>query len=158
MNAVTIIGGYLFWSTVAGSLGAAAMVLVLWGFTQSGLAKVRLLIALGSLVTRSYEKAILVGGFVHAVAGVFFGLCYTFIMVAVGHPGIGSNMLLGAVIGMLHGLVMALVLVSTVAEVHPLPEFQQRGYVIALSHWVGHVVYGLTVGFVIGMSGLIGTV
>ena len=156
MNPVTIIGGYLFWSVLAGSLGAVAMVLVLWGFTHSGLAKVRLLLALGSLITRGYDKAILVGGFVHAAAGVFFGLCYTFLLVAVGHPGVGANLLMGAVIGAMHGLVMALVLVSTVSEVHPLPEFQQRGYIIALSHWVGHVVYGMTVGFVIGMSGLIG--
>jgi hypothetical protein len=155
MNPASIIGRFLVWSAFAGGLGAVAMVLVLWAFTASGLAKVRLVIALGALITRSYEKAGLVGGLVHAVAGVFFGQVYTLALLAINHPGFGSNMMWGAAMGMLQGVVTSIALIAVVADVHPLEEFQQRSFAIALSHWVGHVVYGLVVGAVIGASGLI---
>ncbi len=131
------------------------MGLVLWGFTQSGLANAKLIIAVGSLLTRSYEKAAQVGCFVHLAAGVFFAQVYTYIMVAIGHPGIGTNLLCGGAIGMLHGLIMSLILIAAVADAHPIEEFQQRSFAIALSHWVGHVAYGLVVGAVIGASGII---
>ncbi len=156
MNAASVVGRFLVWSAIAGGLGALAMVLVLWVFTVSGLAKVRLVIALGALVTRSYEKAGLVGGLVHAVAGVFFGQIYTLVLLAINHPGLGTNMMWGAALGMLQGVVTSIALIAVVADAHPLEEFQQRSFAIALSHWVGHVVYGLVVGAVIGVSGLIG--
>jgi len=155
MSAASLVGRFLLWSTLAGVLGAAAMVLVLWAFTCSGLANARLIIAVGSLLTRSYEKAMLVGGFVHLSAGIFFAQIYTYIMVAIGHPGIGTNLICGAAIGMFHGLIMSLILVAAVADAHPIEEFQQRSFAIALSHWVAHVAYGLVVGAVIGASGII---
>jgi len=155
MNIATLIGKFILWSAVAGGLGALAMLLVLWVFTISGLAKVRLVIAVGSLLTRSYEKAALVGGCIHAALGLFFGQIYTWALVAIGHPGIGSNMMWGAVMGMFQGLVMSLVLIAAVADAHPLEEFQQRSFAIALSNWAAHVFYGLVVGAVIGASGLI---
>ncbi len=76
-------------------------------------------------------------------------------MVAVGHPGIGTNLIVGGGLGMIHGLIMSLILIAAVADAHPLEEFQQRSFSIALSHWVGHVAYGLVVGAVIGASGLV---
>jgi hypothetical protein len=157
MKAASLIGEYLALSIIAGGLGAGAMAGVLWGITRSGLSNARMVVAIGSLLTRSYEKATLVGGFVHAAAGVFFGLIYTLILVAVGHPGVGANLLLGALIGLVHGIMMALVLVATVAEEHPLPEFQQRGFDIAISHALAHVVYGAVVGAIVGASGLLDT-
>jgi len=131
------------------------MVLVLWVFTRSGLAKARLIIAVGSLLTRSYERAALVGSFVHLALGIFFGQIYAFIMVEIAHPGFGTNLLIGGGLGMIHGLIMSLILIAAVADAHPLEEFQQRSFAIALSHWVGHVFYGLAVGAVIGASGII---
>ena len=155
MNSATFIGKFILWSAVAGGLGAVAMLLVLWTFTVSGLAKVRLVIAVGSLLTRSYEKAALVGGCVHAALAIFFGQIYTWALIAIGHPGVGSSMMWGAAMGMFQGLVMSLVLIAAVADAHPLEEFQQRSFAIALSNWVAHVFYGLVVGAVIGVSGLI---
>jgi hypothetical protein len=155
MNLASLVGRFLIWSAIAGELGAVAMVLVLWAFTRSGLAKTRLIIAIGSLVTRSYERAAWMGGMIHVVAGLFFGQIYTLVLLAIGHPGVGPNMMWGAVLGMFHGLIMSLLLIAAVADAHPLEEFQQRSFAIALSHWVGHVAYGLVVGAAIGASGLI---
>ncbi|MGH8336371.1 MAG: hypothetical protein ACRETL_06010, partial [Gammaproteobacteria bacterium] len=131
MSAASLIGYFLLWSAIAGVLGAVAMGLVLWGFTRSGLANAKLIIAVGSLLTRSYEKATLVGCFVHLAAGVFFAQIYTLGMISIGRPGFATNMLWGGAIGMLHGLIMSLVLVAAVADAHPLEEFQQRSFAIA---------------------------
>ncbi len=155
MSPANLIGQFLGWTTLAGLLGAAAMLVVLWAFTCSGLAHARLLVAVGSLLTRSYENAALVGGAIHIGLGVFFAQIYTFLMMEVGHPGLGPNLMWGAALGMMHGLIMSLVLIAAMAEVHPLEEFQKRSFAVALCHWVGHVAYGLVVGGVIGLSGLI---
>jgi hypothetical protein len=155
MSPASLIGSFLLWTTLAGLLGAVAMLVVLWGFTRSGLANVRLLVAVGSLLTRSYENAPLVGGAIHIFAGVFFAQIYAFLMIAVDKPGLGPNLMWGAALGTMHGLIMSLVLIAAVAEAHPLEEFRKRSFTIALCHWVGHVAYGLVVGAVIGLSGLV---
>jgi len=154
MKAATLIGEFLVWSVIAGGLGVAAMTTVLWAITRSGLSNARMVVAVGSLLTRGYEKATLVGGFIHVTAGLFFGLVYTLILVAIGHGGVVPNLMFGALIGVVHGLIMALVLVAAVAEVHPLEEFQKGGFDIAVSHAAAHIVYGAVVGLVIGLSGL----
>jgi hypothetical protein len=131
------------------------MLVVLWGLTCSGLAQTRLLVAVGSILTRSYENAPLVGGAVHVGLGVFFAQIYAFLMMEVGDPGLGPNLMWGAALGLMHGLIMSLFLIAAVAEVHPLEEFQKGSFAVALCHWVGHVAYGLVVGAVIGLSGLV---
>ena len=45
------------------------------------------------------------------------------------------------------------VLVAAVAESHPLPEFREAGFSVAVAHWFGHIIYGLMVGAVIGLIG-----
>ncbi|MGA2053288.1 MAG: hypothetical protein ABSH19_08255 [Opitutales bacterium] len=154
MRAVTIVEEYLCWSILAGGCGVGVMTLVLWLITRSGISNARMVVAVGSLLTRSYERATLVGAFVHTAAGMFFGLIYTLLLMAIGHPGLVPNIFFGGLIGVVHGLLMALVLVAAVAEEHPLKEFQQSGFDVAVAHWVAHVVYGLVVGMVIGLSGL----
>ena len=48
---------------------------------------------------------------------------------------------------------MGFVLVTAVAENHPLPEFQQAGFSVAVAHWAAHIVYGFVVGLTIGVIG-----
>jgi hypothetical protein len=50
---------------------------------------------------------------------------------------------------------MSFILVIAVAEHHPLPEFREAGFTVAVAHVVGHVVYGALVGLVLGMSGIL---
>src|SRR5471030_1415284 len=99
MSPANLIGAFLLWATLAGLLGALAMLAVLWAFTRCGLARARLLIAVGSLLTRSYENAPLVGGAIHIFAGVFFAQIYAFFMMEIGHPGFGPNLMWGAALG-----------------------------------------------------------
>ncbi|HTB63232.1 MAG TPA: hypothetical protein VK737_06550 [Opitutales bacterium] len=155
MNVASIVGRFMLWSAIAGGLGAVVMVMVLWAFTKSGLVNARMIVAVGSLITRSYDQASKVGWLMHAVAGVFFAQLYTLTMLAIAEPGFGTNLLWGIAFGMFHGLFMSLILIGAVADTHPLPEFRQRSFAIALSHWVGHVAYGAVVGAVIGASGIV---
>ena len=155
MNSDVVIAGKFFiWSAFGGLLGAGAMVMVLWAFTKTGLAKVRLVVAVGSLFTRSYERAVPVGCFVHVATGIFFGQIYGLVLMAIHSPNVGVNIAWGIGLGWFHGLMMALVLIGAIADAHPLEEFQQRSWAIAISHCVAHMMFGLVVGLVIGLSGL----
>lgn len=71
------------------------MLAVLYGLSSSGLAQTRLLTAVGSLLTRRYESAPMVGGAVHIALGIFFAQIYTFFMMAIGKPGLGPNLMWG---------------------------------------------------------------
>jgi hypothetical protein len=142
---------------LAGALGAGMMSLFVWALTEMGISDVRMLAVIGTLVTRKQENASMVGGFIHLAAGMIFGVFYGYVLVSINHPGVGLNMLYGAVAGFLHGLIVAMILVAMVADEHPLKEFRQRGLSVAMAHWVAHLLYGLVVGAIIGASGLIGT-
>jgi len=59
----------------------------------------------------------------------------------------------GAMIGVFHGVAFGFLLVVTVAEHHPLEQFRSAGFEVAIAHFVGHVIYGLLVGLVVGLTG-----
>ncbi len=62
-----------------------------------------------------------------------------------------GNALAGLLIGFIHGAVVGFLLISTVAVRHPLPEFREAGFNVAVAHWADHLVYGFLVGSVIGL-------
>lgn len=148
----TSIESYLLTSLVAGLLGGAMMEFVLWVIGSVGWAKADMIVALGSLITKSKDNAWRVGATVHAVAAFAFGLLYTFLITKLGFAHMPAAMMLGAGLGLVHGLIVSLTLVWVVAERHPLEEFNEASLAIGLSHIVGHVAYGLVVGFVVGMG------
>ena len=55
--------------------------------------------------------------------------------------------------GFIQGAVVGFVLVAAVAENHPLPEFRQAGFSVALAYWAGHLVYGFLVSAVFYLIG-----
>jgi hypothetical protein len=61
---------------------------------------------------------------------------------------------LGVMLGLFNGLVVSFALVALVAENHPLEHFQKAGSEVVLAHMVGHIIYGLIVGAVIGIAGI----
>jgi len=44
-------------------------------------------------------------------------------------------------------------LVVIVAEHHPIEQFHGAGFEVAIAHFVGHVIYGILVGLVVGLTG-----
>jgi hypothetical protein len=146
------IESYLFTSLVAGLLGGAAMEGVLWLIGTAGWAKADMIVALGSLITKTRGNAWRVGALLHAAAALGFALLYTRLILALGFAYMPASMMLGAGVGFVHGLMVSLALVWIVAERHPLEEFTDAGLAIGLSHIIGHVAYGAVVGLVVGVA------
>jgi hypothetical protein len=152
---MTTLVGFLLTALVAGMLGGAAMEGALWLIGRAGWAKADMLVALGSLLTRSRENAWRVGAVLHLASAIGFAMAYTLLMLQLSLTHMPLSMMLGLGVGIVHGLLVSLALVWVVAEQHPLEEFNEATLAIGLAHMVGHVVYGGVVGFVVGLSPLL---
>ena len=153
INGIT---NYVLTALVAGLLGGAAMEGALWLIGTAGWAKADMIIALGSLFTKSRDTAWRVGVLLHIAAALGFSLLYTLLILALGFAHMPAAMMLGAGVGLVHGMMVSLALVWVVAQQHPLEEFNEAGLAIGLSHIVGHVAYGAVVGLVVGVAPLLG--
>ncbi len=154
MNLRTFIVAYVPTALVAGVLGVVAMELVMWLLTRKGALRANMVVALGSLITRSRENAFLVGGIFHLLSGMIFALLYAWAMWKFGFTHLRSSLTAGVVFGTLQGMIVSLMLVWVVSERHPLEEFKEADLVIGVIHVAGHVAFGAVVGLVIGLSPL----
>lgn len=154
MTITTSILKFLCTALVAGIIGGLAMELVMWLIARAGLAKGDMILALGSLLTKSRENAYRVGLLVHVTASMAFGLAYTLLMLTLGYTHLPISLMLGLGLGALHGLLVSLMLVWVVADKHPLEEFKEADLLVGLSHFAGHVAYGAAVGLAVGLSPL----
>jgi uncharacterized membrane protein YagU involved in acid resistance len=149
---MTTLTSFLLTSIVAGVIGGLAMEATLWIIGKAGWAKADMVVALGSLLTRSRENAWRVGATIHFLAAIGFAMAYTMLMEKLGYTHMPFSLMFGAAVGFGHGLIVSLGLVWVVAEQHPLEEFNEAGLAIGLSHIVGHVVYGAAVGLVVALA------
>ncbi|MDB6093287.1 MAG: hypothetical protein JWM32_849 [Verrucomicrobia bacterium] len=154
MNSMTIIVTYLLTSLMAGLLGGTAMELVMWLIARDGWAKGNMIVALGSLVTKTRENAFRVGAILHAISAVGFAAVYVMLMIMLGRTHLPASLVLGIGVGVLHGMIVSLMLVWIVSERHPLEEFNEAGFAVGLTHFAGHVAFGAVVGAVVGLSPL----
>ena len=146
---------YLFTSLVAGLLGGVAMQVVMWLISRADRTKGDMILALGSLITKSRENAYRVGIVVHSIAAIGFALVYTLLMVTLGYTDLPQTLMLGLGVGIGHGLLVSLMLVWVISDHHPLAEFKEADLLVGLSHFVGHVAYGGVVGLVVGLLPLV---
>jgi hypothetical protein len=154
MNALTTIVAYLLTSLVAGLLGGAAMELAMWLISRGGWAKGNMIVALGSLVTKTRDNAFRVGVVLHTISAIGFAAVYVMLMLALGYTHLPYSLALGAGVGVLHGMIVSLMLVWVISEQHPLQEFNEAGFAVGLTHFVAHVAFGAVVGLVVGLSPL----
>jgi hypothetical protein len=144
-----------------GFLGTLVLTTALRAANELGLTRVDLPFVLGTALTPDRGRAKAWGYLMHLVAGELFALVYYAIFVAID----SSGWLLGALFGLLHGIVSTTALVNvllpvvhprmgstlTAADSSPLlepPGFLMRNYgrgtpVVAL---LAHVAYGAIVG------------
>ena len=146
---------YLGISLLAGVLGGVAMQVAMWLISRAGLAKGDMILALGSLITKTRENAYRVGFIVHAIAAIGFGLVYTLLMVTLGFAHMPQSLMIGLGLGIGHGLLVSLMLVWVVSDQHPLAEFKEADLLVGLTHFAGHVAYGAVVGLVVGLLPLV---
>jgi hypothetical protein len=155
MHVTTFLVGYLVTAVVAGVVGGLAMEWVMWLISRAGLARGDMVLALGSLLTKTRENAYRVGLVVHATAAIGFGLVYALLMITLGYTDMPLSLMIGLGVGTLHGILVSLMLVWVVADQHPLEEFKEADLLVGLSHFAGHVAYGAMVGAVVGLSPLL---
>ena len=136
---------------IAGIIGTIGMTGLLEGITKSGIANADIVRAIGSLFTKSLESSFKVGIIIDLLAGIVFAAFYTFVIVSFEIHGLLSCIGACMLIGFVHGAVVSFLLVATVAEHHPLRQFQKTGFSVIIAHWAGHIFYGFIVGLVIGL-------
>ena len=90
----------------------------------------------------------------HFTAGIIFAFLYVVFLSLFSLGSVGAYIGMGAMTGVFHGLVVSFLIVVLVAEHHPIEQFQKAGAEVAVAHLVGHIIYGLIVGAVIGYAGI----
>jgi hypothetical protein len=152
MNPATTIATFLVYAALAGLCGAVAMTAMMKLVSRSGMARNDMVVAVGSLFTRSRESAFRVGLILHVLSAIVFGQIYTVLMIGLEVSAWPSAFYVGVGFGVFHGLIVSLALCWVVADQHPLEEFRRAGVSVALTHFIGHVAYGAVVGLVIAFA------
>lgn len=154
MNIMTITVEMVCYAVMAGLFGAGAMWAVMRLIERAGPPTGGMVVAVGSLLTKSRENALPTGILVYLVSAGVFGLIYTLLMIRLGLTAWPHSFFTGAGFGFFHGLVVSLGLTWIVSDNHPLEEFRNVTPIIFLSHFAGHIVFGAVVGIVIAISPL----
>lgn len=155
MMDVSSILEFLLFSIVAGVIGTGGMTFTMYMINKMGITNAKMVIAIGSIITKTRENAIRVGLVMHFTAGIAFAILYTIFFSVYGITGILQFVGVGFGFGFIHGFVMSFILIIAVAEHHPLEEFRKAGFDVAVAHVIGHLIYGTLVGLVIGLSGIL---
>jgi hypothetical protein len=156
------------WGALAGGfVGTLVLTTMLRGANELGLTRVDLPFLLGTAVTADRSRAKAVGYLLHLIAGEIFALIYFAIFSAIDTDGWA----IGALFGLLHGIVSATALVNVLLPVvHPRmgstlsaadsspllepPGFLMRnyGHGTAVVTLLAHVAYGAIVGGFVAMG------
>jgi hypothetical protein len=157
------------WAALAGGfVGTLVLTTTLRAANELSLTRVDLPFLLGTMVTGDRGRAKAVGYLMHLVAGEVFALIYFAIFASID----SSGWLLGALFGLLHGIVSTTALVNVLlpvvhprmgstlsaADSNPLlepPGFLMRNYgrgspIVAL---LAHIAYGAIVGGFVSIAG-----
>jgi hypothetical protein len=141
----------LVYIVAAGLLGTSFMSGLMTVIHRKEWANADMIRALGSFVTRSYESSLVPGLIVHLCAGIGFAFAYAWIVTRILGDRSGGALLLCAILGLMHGIVVGLMLIGVVSKRHPVERFRSVGMEVAAAHLAGHLAYGLGVGLVLDL-------
>lgn len=150
----TITVELLAYAIMAGLFGAVAMWLVMRLIERAGPRTGGMVFAVGSLLTRSRKNALPAGILVYLVSAGLFGVIYTVLIHMTGMTAWPHAFFMAGGFGLFHGLVVSLGLVWIVSDNHPLEEFRNATPLVFLSHFAGHIVFGLAAGLVLSIAPL----
>ena len=102
----------------------------------------------GALLVGMNAHAFATGMGIHLVMGVGFSYLYAAFL---GFSHLPFNTLTGALLGSLHGVVVMLLVAILIMEHHPIARYHERGPATGLAHLGAHILYGATVGWVVGL-------
>lgn len=152
MNPMTITGDLIFYAILAGLIGAGVMWFSMHLIERAGPPTGGMVVAVGSLLTRSKTNALGVGIAVYLFCAVVFGLIYTLLLARLTLTEWPGALFAGAGFGFFHGLVVSLGLTWIVSDNHPITEFRKATPLVFVSHFAGHIVFGATVGLVVAIA------
>ena len=133
---------------LAGCAGTSVMTLFLFIPRWAGWSKVDVIRAGGALVVGMNSKAFIVGMGIHLLMGVGFSYLYAAFL---GLSHLPFNTLTGSLLGSLHGVVVMLLVAILIMEHHPIARYHERGPATGLAQLGAHILYGATVGWVVGL-------
>jgi len=156
------------WAALAGGfIGTLVLTTTLRGANELGLTRVDLPFLLGTAVTADRARAKAVGYLLHLVAGELFAIIYLAILSAIDTNGWA----IGALFGLLHGLVSATALVnillpvvhprmgSTLSAANTSPLLEPPGFLMRnygrgtlVATLLAHIAYGTIVGGFVGLG------
>lgn len=135
----------------AGIIATTGMTIFLWIFDITGKTNANMVRAVGSAVTRSIETSLWPGLIIQFVSGIVFAFIYITALKMLQLQAVSSLVIAGGVIGFGHGFAFSFIMVI-LAEHHPVEKFQNAGFQVAIVHFLAHIVYGILVGLVFGLS------
>jgi hypothetical protein len=143
---------FLLIAVLAGLAGTGAMTIVMTLVARVGRVNADMVRAIGSVATRSLDRALVVGVALYTLGGLVFALLYSLALSLWPLKGFLPTFGACTLLGFVHGFVMSFILVVVVAEHHPLERFRDSGIGVALAHVIGHIAYGMGVGLVLGLA------
>ena len=113
-----------------------------------GWGKIDVIRAVGSLMTGRREGAFFPGLVLHLSMGILFAYIYAgFLMLS----RIPFNGITGLLLGSIHGVIVMLLVSIVIMEHHPIARYHDKGIGTGLAQLLAHMLYGATVGWVVGM-------
>ena len=146
------------WAILAGAIGAAAMLMVIYGGRAMGMTKMDLLRTLGTMVQPKGATNVVygIGLMMHLMMGAAFGLIHTGLLHAFDPSSTGAATGLGILIGAVHGMIVTGGMPMMLKMGHPLvkdgtiddpgPAMTGFGKMTPMGMVMAHVVYGIVVG------------
>jgi hypothetical protein len=130
---------------IAGIVATGGITAVLWIINKTGWTKADMVRAVGSLFTKKIENALKAGLVMHFLAGIIISGIYLHILSILNLQNAAGIIFVGGIMGFIHGFIFSFVMVIY-AEHHPVKEFQEADFEVAIAHVLGHIVYGLLIG------------
>lgn len=142
----------LIFTIIAAAAGATVRIIFLEIINRLRSTHIDLIKAIGTLYRGSFEHVLLKGISAHYIGGLIDTLFYL-ILLSVFNPGsIVISALYGGLIGLYNGYAVGFSLTALVSEHHPLEEFRKYGHEAVIYYWAGQVLFGITVGAVLGAT------
>ena len=145
---------FIIMTILSGFFGTLSMTIFLWTITALKIANVNLVTSIGSHITGSEEDALIPGLFIHFTSGLFFALLYCIIFEITPRADFysASYTFIGFFLGLIHGVIFSLILIVSLVRNHPLKRYRNSGFSVVIFYFLGHIIYGLGVGFVFSLG------
>jgi uncharacterized membrane protein YagU involved in acid resistance len=137
---------------LGGIIATTAMLAVLGLIGKTQWPSVNLIKTMGSLVTQSQDRHTGVGIVIVYSFGVVLALGFALLLGLSHIRFLSEALILSGFAGCVSGVVAGMILVGFIGSRHPIKQFKMGGMGQFASVVAGHIVYGLSIGLVLGLK------